>query len=58
MRCGLAVARNIGEVDVFLGESYNDELLEKEWKNDCAVQVGRLWAKFIFIPRQRPATAS
>jgi hypothetical protein len=40
----IVVAKIAREFDVVFWESYNEELLESEWK-DCLREVGALWLK-------------
>lgn len=43
----LMIAMVVKEFDIVLGENYEEETWEKEWR-DCAVlQIGKLWVNFV-----------
>jgi cytochrome P450 len=51
----IVVARIVRDFDVLLGESYNEEQFDSEWKDHIAVKLGALWLKF--LPRETPKPA-
>lgn len=43
----IVVARIVKDFNVVLGESYDEELFESEWRDYFAVKLGALWLQFV-----------
>lgn len=43
----LTLAMVVKEFDVMLGESYDEERWEAEWKDHAVLQIGKLWVHFV-----------
>jgi cytochrome P450 len=43
----LTIAMVVREFDLVLGDRYDEEMWENEWKDRAGVQVGKLWVNFV-----------
>jgi cytochrome P450 family 628 len=43
----IVITRIVRDFDVLLGDSYNEELFDSEWKDYFAVKLGALWLKIV-----------